>query len=125
MNPAGTGWPLKVTLPESITTGSFFPPPPHPARVAIATARTASRPAAAVGQAGVHDPAVQALQPPVVAAAGRERAALDAARVDHAAVPVLAELRVAARPDAGVGAVEVRVVPPEVVGVGVAVGPGA
>src|SRR5207237_9154390 len=81
------------------------------------------RPDTAVGQAGVHDAAVQALQPPVVAAAGRERAALNAARVDHAAVPVLAELRVAARPEAGVGRVEVRVVPPVVL-VGGAVAPG-
>ena len=79
---------------------------------------------AAVGQAGDHDAAaVQGLQPAIVAAMGNARR-LDAAGIDHAAVPVLAEVRIAPRSGASIqvvgctiGGVEHRAVPP-----GVAVG---
>src|SRR5262245_20476764 len=80
----------------------------------------ADGPATAVGQAGDHDVAVQGLQAAVVALV-RPRVALDAAGVDHAAVPVLAEVRIGPRAGTGVEVarspvrvVEHGVVPPGV-----------
>src|SRR5262249_15763793 len=62
----------------------------------------------AVGQAGDHDAAVQGLETTLITHM-RNGIRLDAAGVDHAAVPVLPKIGVGARTGAGIGVVRIAV----------------